>query len=262
VGSVKTEITGNRAVITLARPERHNAFDDSMIVELTSAFQSAGANRFVRVIVLQAQGTSFSAGADLAWMRRMADYSDEENRRDAQALAGLLKKIDQCPKPVIALVQGAAYGGGVGLIAACDVAVAATTAVFAFSEVKLGLIPATISPYIVAAMGARAARRYFLTAEKFSADEALRLGLVHELVAAEELSVAGERIVTALLQGGPEAQAAVKKLVRAVANAEPNEALIDWTADRIAAVRASVEGREGVAAFLEKREPRWRGRKE
>lgn len=257
MSSVRFEIEASRAVITLTRPDRHNAFDDLMIIELTRAFQNAGINRHVRVVILQAEGPSFSAGADLAWMRRMADYSDDENRRDAQALAGLLRIIDQCPRPVVALVQGAAYGGGVGLIAACDIAVAASTAVFAFPEVKVGLIPATMSPYVAAAMGARACRRYFLTAEKFSAAEAHRLGLIHEIVSAEELGVAAERIVSALLQGGPEAQAAAKKLVRAVAKAEPNEALTDWTADRIAAIRASDEGREGVAAFLEKREPRW-----
>jgi methylglutaconyl-CoA hydratase len=258
VSSVRSEIFGNRAVITLARPERHNAFDDSMIVELTAAFEKAGASEQVRVISLEADGASFSAGGDIGWMRRMADYSEEENRRDAQALARLLHAIDSCPKPVIALVQGAAYGGGVGLIAACDVAIAASSAAFAFSEVKLGLIPAVISPYVVRAMGARAARRYFLTAEKFSSAEALRHGLVHEVVPPEALKTAADRVLASLLEGGPNAQADAKSLIRAVTGAEPDDSLRDWTAERIAVSRASLEGREGLAAFLEKRRPRWR----
>ena len=258
MSSVRTEIAGNRAIVTLARPERHNAFDDSMIVELTVAFEKAGAAPAVRVILLEAEGASFSAGGDLGWMRRMADYSDDENRRDAQALAQLLHTIDTCPKPVIALVQGAAYGGGVGLIAACDIAIASANAIFAFPEVKLGLIPAVISPYVVRAMGARACRRYFLTAEKFSSAEALRHDLVHEVVSPELLGAAAERVIQALEEGGPGAQSDAKSLIRAVTDAEPDAALRDWTAQRIAALRASDEGREGLAAFLEKRRPRWR----
>jgi methylglutaconyl-CoA hydratase len=258
VSSVRTEILGRRAVVTLARPERHNAFDDSMIAELTAAFEKAEAASAVRVIWLAAEGASFSAGGDLGWMRRMAEYSAEENRRDAQALAILLHTIDACAKPVVALVQGAAYGGGVGLVAACDIAIAVSSATFAFSEVKLGLIPAVISPYVVRAIGARACRRYFLTAEKFSAAEALRQGLVHEMVSPEALSATAERLTQALEEGGPSAQADAKNLIHTVADAELDGALRDWTAECIADSRASPEGREGLAAFLEKRRPRWR----
>ena len=249
-----------RANVTLARPERHNAFDEAVIAELTAAFAQLAVDARVRVIVLAAQGVSFSAGADLGWMQRVTQYPDAENRRDALGLAHLLRTIDSCPKPVVALVQGAAYGGGVGLLAACDIAIAVDTATFALSEVRLGLIPAVISPYVVAAIGLRACRRYFLTGERFPAAEALRLGLVHEVVPATELAHAAERVLAALAAGGPQAQVAAKQLLRGVAYKVPGEELDLWTAGRIADARASPEGREGVAAFLGKRPPAWRGK--
>jgi methylglutaconyl-CoA hydratase len=259
VSSVSIEFAGPQAQISLRRPERHNAFDDVVIADLTGAFEQAGANAAVRCVVLESSGPSFSAGADLEWMRRMADYSDAENRRDALALARLMQTVDACPKPVLAVVQGAAYGGGVGLVAACDIAIAADTAMFALTEVRLGLIPAAISPYVIAAIGARACRRYFLTAERFSAAQALELGLVHEVVPAAQLHEARDRILAAIADGGAQAQAASKELIRVVAGRKPDAELAQWTADRIAAIRAGAEGREGVRAFLEKRRPAWRG---
>ena len=248
-----------RATVTLGRPERHNAFDEAVIAELAAIFTQLAADARVRVVVLAAQGASFSAGADLGWMQRVAQYSEAENRRDALGLAQMLRAIDGCPKPVVALVQGAAYGGGVGLIAACDIAIAVDTASFALSEVRLGLVPAVISPYVVAAIGPRACRRLFLTGERFPAAEALRLGLVHEVVPASALAAALERTLAALAAGGPQAQAAAKELLRGVAHQLPGEELDRWTVERIAAARASPEGREGVAAFLAKRTPSWRG---
>jgi methylglutaconyl-CoA hydratase len=209
------------------------------------------------VVVLEEEGPSFSAGADLGWMRRMAGNSDEDNRRDALALARLMHVIDRCPKPVVAVVQGAAYGGGVGLIAACDIAIAGEGAIFCLSEVRLGLIPAVISPYVAGAIGERACRRYFLTAERFSAEEARRLGLVHVVAAARELHDVRDRMLQALGEGGPRAQAAAKELLRAVVHPAPGTDVAAWTAGRIAEVRASDEAREGVAAFLEKRLPAW-----
>lgn len=258
MSSVNIEFAGLQARITLRRPERHNAFDDVVIADLTAAFEQAAAHADVRCVVLESTGPSFSAGADLDWMRRMADYSDEQNRRDALALARLMQTVDACPKPVLAVVQGAAYGGGVGLVAACDIAIAADTAVFALTEVRLGLIPAAISPYVIAAIGARACRRYFLTAERFSAAQALALGLVHEVVPAGRLHEARDRVLAAIAEGGAQAQAAAKDLIRVVAGRKPDADLTSWTAERIAAIRASAEGREGVRAFLEKRRPSWR----
>jgi len=249
---------GGRVTIRLARAERHNAFDDEFVADLTAAFEQAAADPAVRVIVLASTGPSFSAGADLAWMMRMATYSPDENFRDARALARLLQVIDGCPKPVLALVQGPAYAGGVGLVAACDIAIAAENVIFSLTEARIGLIPATISPYVVAAIGPRACRRYFLTAERFSATEAHRLGLVHEVVPPSELVAAGERIVAALLEGGPSAQTAAKELIQAVSYRVTDDALAAATAQRIATLRASEEGQEGIAAFLEKRKPRWR----
>ncbi|MGQ9365825.1 enoyl-CoA hydratase/isomerase family protein [Azospirillum sp. A39] len=246
------------ATIRLNRPERHNAFDDLLIADLTAAFRDAGADPEVRAVVLEAAGPSFSAGADLGWMKRMAGYSEEENRRDAMGLAGLMRAIDRCPKPTVAVVQGAAYGGGVGLVACCDIAIASTAASFSLSEVKLGIIPAVISPYVVAAVGERACRRYFLTAERFSAAEAHRLGLVHELAEPDGLAEARDRTLKRLRDGGPAAQAAAKELIAAVARRPVDDAVIADTAGRIAAIRASAEGREGLGAFLEKRDPSWR----
>lgn len=255
---LKTEIDERgRAVLTLNRPELHNAFDDALIAALTAELKRLGEDPAVRVVVLAAGGKSFSAGADLAWMRRMADYTAEENLADALALAELMRTLDTLPKPTVALVQGAAYGGGVGLVACCDIALATPRAAFCLSEVKLGLIPAVISPYVVAAIGPRAARRYFQSAELFGAAEAHRLGLVHEVVPEEELEAAGGRIVEALLKNGPRAMVAAKELVARVSRGPLDEETIRETAGRIARVRASAEGKEGVGAFLEKRQPAW-----
>ena len=243
------------ARITLNRPEVHNAFNDDLIAELTAALVRLEQDPAVRAVVLAAAGKSFSAGADLNWMKRMAGYSEEENRADARGLAGLMRSLNELAKPTVALVQGAAYGGGVGLVACCDIAIAATRASFCLSEVKLGLIPAVISPYVIAAIGERSARRYFVTAERFDAETALRLGLVQEVVAPEELEAAGRRVLEALLAGGPEAQAAAKRLVRDMAGRPIDDALVEETAKRIAEVRAGDEAREGISAFLEKRRP-------
>lgn len=245
------------ATLTLTRPEIHNAFDDSLIAGLTSAIVELGGREAVRMIVLAAEGKSFSAGADLNWMRRMAGYSEEENYRDSVKLAELMRTLNTVPKPTIARVHGAAFGGGVGLVACCDIAVAADTASFCLSEVRLGLIPSAISPYVVAAMGARAARRYFLTAERFDATEAHRLGLVHAVVPAHELDATVDGVVEALFKGGPAAIAASKRLIADVAGVDVDEAVLADTARRIALRRASPEGREGVSAFLEKRPPSW-----
>ncbi|WP_207484260.1 enoyl-CoA hydratase-related protein [Arenibaculum pallidiluteum] len=257
---VLSEIRGDGiAVVTMSRPEIHNAFDDAMIATLTATLSGLGDDPAVRAVVLRGAGKSFSAGADLGWMRRMARYSHAENEADALALAELMRTLDRLPKPTVAAVHGAALGGGVGLVACCDVAIAAEAASFALSEVRLGLIPAVISPYVVAAMGQRAARRMFLTAERFDARTALRFGLVHEVVAAEALDAAVEAVLARLLEGGPAAQAAAKDLIFAVAQRPVDEDVLRDTARRIADQRASPEGREGVSAFLEKREPSWRG---
>jgi methylglutaconyl-CoA hydratase len=243
--------------ITMNRPERHNAFDDKLIADLTQAFHDAAGDASVRAVVLEAAGKSFSAGADLDWMRRMADYRPEENLADARALAGLMEVIDSCPKPVVGVVQGAAYGGGVGLVACCDLVVAAEGASFCLSEVKLGLIPAVISPYVARAMGGRAARRYFITAEAFGAVKALDFGLVHEVVPADRLAEVRDAWLARLKANGPAAMAAAKELARRVSEDALDAALRDWTAGRIAEMRAGAEGREGVKAFLEKRKPNW-----
>lgn len=245
------------ARVTLNRPELHNAFNDELIARLTVALAELEENDAVRVVVLAARGRSFCAGADLNWMQRMADYSEEENLQDAHRLAALMDRLNRLAKPTLALVQGPAYGGGVGLTACCDMAIAAEAASFSLTEVKLGLIPAVISPYVVAAIGERAARRYVLTGERFSAAEALRLGLVQAVVPADELESAGDSVIAELLKGGPAAQAAAKELIFAVAERPADGGVIEDTATRIARVRASDEGREGVAAFLEKRKPDW-----
>jgi methylglutaconyl-CoA hydratase len=257
MSNIRIDRAAGRVTITLARPERHNAFDAAMIAELSEAFAQVTSDSSARVVLLEASGASFCAGADLTWMKASAAYSLDENRRDALALATLMERVDRCPCPVIAVVQGAAYGGGVGLIAACDIAIAARSAVFALSEVRLGLIPAVVSPYVVAAIGPRASRRYFLTAERFGAEEAHRLGLVHEVVDADEIPVLREKLVEAIRSGGPQAQRAAKELIRVVSQAERDEKLSECTADQIAATRASAEGAEGIAAFLEKRTPKW-----
>ena len=243
--------------ITLNRPDVRNAFNDDVIAEITQAFTELGARDDVRCIVLAAEGSAFCAGADLNWMRRMADFSREENLADAAKLAEMLRVMYECPKPTVARVQGDVYAGGMGLVACCDMAVSVESAGFCLSEVKLGLIPATISPYVIRAMGARAAHRYFLTAERFSAQEALRMGFVHEVVVADQLDAKVNEIVQALVKNSPNAVKVCKKLVQEVANAEISQPLISKTVEGIADIRASAEGREGVSAFLGKRKPSW-----
>lgn len=248
---------GGVGTVTLNRPATHNAFDDAMIARLTSAFRDLAEDPQVRMVVLRAEGASFSAGGDLGWMKAMAGYSQERNVADARALADLMSTLDRLPKPTVALVQGSAYGGGVGLVACCDIAIVADSASFSLSEVRLGLIPAAIGPYVIAAIGARAARRYMLTGERFDAAEALRLGLAHEVAPPYMLEATLERVLADLAAGGPFAQANAKDLIRLIAPG-PDDALIEETAQRIADLRASPEGREGIGAFLEKRAPAWR----
>ena len=245
------------ARITLIQPEVRNAFSDEVIAEITAAFTEVGARPDVRAVVLAAEGPAFCAGANLNWMRRMADYTRAENIADAGKLAEMLRVIYACPKPTVARVQGDVYAGGMGLVAACDMAVAVDTAGFCLSEVKLGLIPATISPYVIRAMGARAAHRYFLTAERFGAEEALRIGFVHEVVAADQLDAKVDDIVKVLTSASPNAVRACKKLVQEVAEREIDASLIAATVEGIADIRASEEGREGVQSFLQKRKPGW-----
>ncbi|MGO1076590.1 enoyl-CoA hydratase-related protein [Inquilinus sp. CA228] len=256
MSAVRIEIENGIGTVVMDRPDRHNAFDEHVIAELTEGFVKLGADDAVRAVVLRGAGKSFSAGADLDWMRRMAAYDEAANLADARALAALMRTIDTLPQPTVALVHGPAYGGGVGLVACCDIAIATEAASFSLSEVKLGLIPAVISPYVVRAIGARAARRYFLTAERFDAVEARRLGLVHELVAGDGLEEAARQVLAALRGNGPAAVRAAKDLVGAVAGKAPAEVEEDC-ARRIAAIRAGDEGKEGVAAFLEKRKPSW-----
>ena len=248
------------ARITLTRPDFHNAFNDTLILELTSAFRGLQSDERVRAIVLAAQGKSFSAGADLNWMQAIAEYDEDRNLEDARALANLLWTLDRSEKPTLALVQGPAFGGGVGLIACCDIVVAAEEAIFSLSEVRLGLIPATISPYLLAKVGLSAARRYILTGERFSAWEAQRIGLVHEVVDSPSLEQKCREILDALLSGGPRAITSAKRLLFDVAGRPLDKDLRDETAKWIAKTRASVEAREGLAAFLAKRPPNWRPR--
>lgn len=245
------------AWVRLNNPDRHNAFDDQIIGQLTEAFAGVAGNPNVRVMVLGSEGKSFSAGADLRWMKRMASYSYKENLRDAGALALMLKTLNYMPQPTIARVQGAAFGGAVGLVSCCDMAVAASAANFSLSEVKIGLVPATISPYVIAAIGQRAARRYFVTAERFNAHRALQLGLVDEVVDAEQLDQEVDRLVEAVLANGPEAVIAAKQLVFDVAGKPIDQKLIDSTCESIAAIRVSEQGQEGLQAFLQKRKPHW-----
>jgi methylglutaconyl-CoA hydratase len=255
---IRLNVSGGVGRITMALPEKHNAFDDGLVADLSAAFEAAGRDDAVRVVVLEGEGKSFSAGADLGWMQRMADYSDAENLADARKLAGMMCILNELPRPTIARVQGAAFGGGVGLVAACDIALASQAANFCLSEARLGLIPSVISPYVVEAIGARAARRYFQTAERFDADTALALGLVHEVVPADQLDTRLEEMVGILLKNGPAAMAASKDLIRRVAAGPIDDAMVEDTAVRIADIRATDEGREGVQAFLEKRGADWR----
>ena len=245
------------ARVRLNNPDKHNAFDDQIIGELTEAFVAIADNSNVRVMVLGSEGKSFSAGADLEWMKRMASYSYEENLRDASALALMLKTLNEIPQPTIARVQGAAFGGAVGLVSCCDMAVAASAASFSLSEVKIGLVPATISPYVIAAIGQRAVRRYFVTAERFDAHRAMEIGLVNEVVDAEQLDQEIARLIDALLANGPEAIIATKRLVFDIAGKPIDQQLIDSTCETIAAIRVSEQGQEGLQAFLEKRKPHW-----
>ncbi len=253
------EAAGPVATITLTQPDVRNAFSDEVIADITRAFTWVGAQAQVRAVVLAAEGPAFCAGANLNWMRAMADYTREENQVDAGKLAEMLRVIYTCPKPTIARVQGDVYAGGMGLVACCDMAVAASHAGFCLSEVKIGLIPATISPYVIRAMGPRAAHRYFLTGERFDAAEALRTGFVHQVVEAEALDSAVDGLLKHLLSASPAAVQACKKLVLDVAGREVDEALIAETVAGIADIRASAEGKEGVQAFLNKRKPSWLG---
>lgn len=248
---------GGVARVTLDRPELRNAFDDAVISRLKAAFLDVEKDPDVRVMVLAGNGPAFCAGADLNWMKRMAGYGFEENLADASALAEMLAALDRLPKPTIARVHGPVFAGGTGLVAACDIAVGTPDAKFCLSEAKLGLSPATISPYVIRAMGERMARRYFLTAEVFDAQEALRLGMLSLLVDKKELDPAIESLLQHLLAGGPEAHAKIKELIRAVAGRRPDDALSAETARRIAEIRGSPEGKEGIASFLEKRKAAW-----
>lgn len=242
------------------RPEVHNAFDETLIAEVTAALRTLDHDAEVRVVVLGGRGESFCAGADLNWMKRAASYSEAENLRDARALAEMLRSLARMSKPTLARVQGAAIGGGLGLVAACDIAVASTRASFATSEVRLGLIPATIGPYVIAAIGERQARRYFLTGERISANRAREIGLAHEVTEAEGLDATIAGIADALMAGGPQAQTAAKHLIHDVAGRPPTADLAEDTACRIARLRATPEAGEGIRAFLQKQPPAWKAK--
>ena len=248
---------GGIATIWMNRPDVHNAFNEQLIAELTAACQALDADDAVRVVVLAGRGKSFSAGADLNWMRRAAEAPVEANLADARKLAGMLRTLAEMDKPTIARVHGAALGGGMGLASACDICVAGEGAVFATSEVRFGIIPSAISPYVIRAIGARQASRYFQTAERISAARARELGLAHEVVAADAIDARVHELVAALLQGGPRSQGAAKALIRAVADQPVSDALVEDTARRIATLRATPEAREGLAAFLDKRPAAW-----
>jgi methylglutaconyl-CoA hydratase len=254
---LKVEIQDGVARVTLDRPEVRNAFDDALIAALTKTFLEVGSDKALRALVLAGNGPAFCAGADLNWMKRMAGYSYDENLADAQALAAMLATLERVPKPTIARVHGPVFAGGTGLVAACDIAVGTPEAKFCFSEAKLGLSPATISPYVMRAIGERMAQRYFLTAEVFDAEEAHRIGMLSALVAPNELDSSIEAILKHLFAGGPEAHAKIKDLIRAVGRRPIDDALGAETAKRIAEIRVSAEGKEGIASFLEKRKASW-----
>ena len=258
---LKVEKKDGIARVTLDRPELRNAFDDALIKLLHEAFVSLGEDKSVRAVILASNGPAFCAGADLNWMKRMAKYGYDENLADARALAQMLATLDRMPKPTIARVHGPVFAGGTGLVAACDIAVGTPEAKFCLSEAKLGLSPATISPYVIRAMGEHNARRYFLTAEVFDADEALRIGMLSLLVSPSDIDKAIEDLVNHLLAGGPEAHAKIKDLIRAVAGRAVDDALVADTAKRIAEIRVSPEGKEGIASFLEKRKASWCSKK-
>ena len=257
--TLEIELKGPVATIWMNRPDLHNAFDEILIAELTAACVALDEDSDVRVVVLAGRGKSFSAGADLNWMRRAANNGIDDNLNDARALARMLRTLSGMEKPTIARVQGAALGGGMGLASACDIAVASTKAVFATSEVRFGIIPSAISPYVLRAIGARQAYRYFQSAERIDAVRAREIGLVHEAVEPEALDAKVQEIVASLLQGGPLSQAAAKDLIRAVDGRPINDTLVEETAHRIAHLRATPEAREGIAAFLDKRQANWIG---
>ena len=257
--ALQIELTGPVATLWMNRPDLHNAFDEILIAELTAACIALDEDQDVRVVILAGRGKSFSAGADLNWMKRAANNGIDDNLNDARALANMLRTLAEMKKPTIARVQGAALGGGMGLAAACDIAIASTKAVFATSEVKFGIIPSAISPYVLRAIGPRQASRYFQSAERIDATRAREIGLVHETVEAEALDTKVQEIVSALLQGGPLAQTAAKELIRAVDGQMINHTLVEDTAHRIAHLRTTPEAREGIAAFLDKRQPNWIG---
>ena len=254
--TLKIEVAGGVARVVLNRPEIRNAFDDVMIGELTAAFSRLSGEPGVRAVVLSGEGKIFCAGADVNWMRRAASYTESENLEDARRMAGMLRTIDTCARPVVGEIRGAAIGGGVGLAAVCDIAIASAETQFSLAEVKLGILPAAISPYVLRAIGARNARDCFLTGDRFGAEEARRIGLVHAVVPEAELPAAVARKVESLLTSGPEAVAAAKKLIDTVSPMGIEEAF-SITAAAIAARRASPEGKEGLSAFLEKRRPSW-----
>lgn len=255
--TVEIERQGDVATLWMNRPDVHNAFNSQLIADIAAACRELDADPTVRVVVLAGRGKSFSAGADLNWMKRAGEAGLEENLHDAMQLAGMLRNLAEMSKPTIARVQGTALGGGMGLASACDMCVSSEKAVFATSEVRFGIIPAAISPYVIRAIGARQSYRYFQTAERISAQRALELGLAHEVTTPEGLDSAVASLVTSLLQGGPNAQAAAKKLIQAVACQPINDALVADTAKRIAVLRATPEAREGLSAFLEKRSASW-----
>ena len=255
--TLEVNVNHRVAVVWLAREKVRNAFNEVSIAELTTVFEQLGQDSEVRAIVLAARGPAFCAGADLDWMRRMAEYSDAENKADAMKLATMLRTIYECPKPVIARVHGDVYAGGIGLVAACDISVAALDADFCLSETKLGLIPATVGPYVLRAMSANIARRYFMTAEKFTAGEAFRIGLIHDITPPEELDGKVNEILGALMLTSQHAVAEAKRLVRDLTGRTIDASLVADTAQRIADIRASRDAREGVRSFLDKRKPQW-----
>lgn len=255
--TIDVAIRNGIGIVSLNRPDVHNAFNDTLIAELTGALAALGSDEAARVVVLAGNGPTFCAGADLNWMRKAAGYTRAQNTADARALATMLRTLAELPKPTVARVHGAAYGGGVGLTACCDIAVAAVEARFALSEAKLGIIPATISPYVIRAIGARQASRYFLTAERFDAAEAFRIGLVHDIVPIAQLDDRVNELLGPLLVAGPNAQRECKALIRAVAGRPVDAKVVADTVRRIATVRSTPEAKEGMAAFLGKRAAAW-----
>ncbi len=256
--AVSRSVSGRVARLVLARPDVRNAFDDALIAELTASVRDLEGDRDLRVLVLSGEGKAFCAGADLAWMGRMVSYSHADNRRDSEALAKLFAALDAFPRPVVGRIHGAALGGGAGLVAVCDVAIAAEGTLFGTTEVRLGIVPAVIGPYVVRKIGESAARRWFLTGDRFPASEALRVGLVHRVVPPEALDAAVDETVASLLSGGPEALAVAKELARTVGRIPLAEA-VPLTVETIAARRVSAEGQEGMRAFLSRRDPSWKG---